>query len=38
MNCHMRHVFFVGKGKEISASVLVILREHECQPVEERRG
>ena len=29
---------FGGKGKEISASVLVILREHKCQPLEERRG
>ena len=29
---------FGGKGKEISASVLVILREHKCQPLEKRRG
>ena len=25
---------FDGKGKEISASVLVILSEHKCQPLE----
>ena len=25
---------FGGKGKEIRASVLVILREHKCQPIE----
>ena len=29
---------FGGHGKEISASVLVILREHTCQPLEKRRG
>ena len=27
---------FGGNGKEISASVLVILREHKCQPLEKR--
>ena len=27
-----------GHGKAISASVLVILREHTCQPLEKRRG
>ena len=29
---------FGGVGKEISASVLVILREHKCQPLVLRRG
>ena len=35
----LRDVSVFGcNGKEISASVLVILREHKCQPLEKCRG
>ena len=33
LGVHHDVIVFGGKGKEISASVLVILREHKCQPL-----